>query len=253
MAIYLTTIAAASYLSQFPKALVFKTSDRFYENSGVATMIDSDDDKANEPQAPTVVGPYDFLNGLAELDASAGIKTQTELANDLGKVEGVVRGAVKAIARTVPIERLKEDGRGKLTELGIALVTACVNREDMTLEAWVHGLMEAMKSPEYKTVKGEKATAEDIDLSFMDEQIAATEAQSTALALASDNQFQALAQVNAQLDRQLAQLGDKELEASFQEGFQTEMDKLTKYFEGQMAAKKAFLEAKAKLGETPDF
>lgn len=216
-------------------------------------MIDSNDDKVNEPQTSTSVGPYDFLSGLAELNASVGIKTQTELANELGKVEGVVRGSVKAIAKAVPIERLKEDGRGKLTELGIALVTACVNREDMTLEAWVHGLMEAMKSPEYKTLKGEKATAEDIDLSFMDEQIAATEAQSTALALASNNQFQALAQVNAQLDQQLTQLADKELDASFQEGFQTEMNRLTKFFEGQMAAKKAFLNAKAKLGETPDF
>lgn len=253
MAIFIAAIATAHRLGAMPKPLVYKPLSEGTNYLGVTKTMNDEPTKQDKPQAAAQTGPYAFLYELDKLDHSTGVLTQTELGARLDKVEGVIRGAAKAISKVVPMERLKEDGKGKLTALGVALVTACVNREDTTLEAWVHGLMEAMKSPEFKKVSGEKTTADDIDLSFMDEQIAAKEAQSSALALSGDNQLKALARVNSQLDQQLKGLANKELDASFQEGFQTEMDRLTEFFKGKMAAKKAFLKAQAELGDTPDF
>lgn len=205
---------------------------------------------ADEPQAE----PYAFLYELGELDHTTGLMTQTDLGHELNRVEGVIRGAVKALSKAVPLDRLKEGGKGKLTKLGVALVTACVNRGDITLEAWVHGLMEALKTPEFKRLTGEATTetAADIDLSFLGDRANTLESDSKALALRGDTELSLLMDKSKELEQKLQEIRDKEIQAAEEEAFKAELDLLTAAFRGKMRAKKAFLDHLQNLGSTPD-
>jgi hypothetical protein len=204
---------------------------------------------------PVSESPYAFLHELMNLDAEDGILSQTELGNLLGFSEGVVRGAIKAVSKSIPLEQLKEDGRGKLTERGVKLATMFIQRGDSTTaEAWMHGLMEAMKSPEHKALTGEieAASAADIDLGFLGDRAAKIEADSNALALRGDTALAELMAKNAELDQRMNDLSSKEVQAAEDAAYQAELDKLTAALRGKMRAKRAFLESLEKQGLTPE-
>lgn len=236
MAIFIAAIATAQRLGAMPKPLVHKPFNLSANFLGVTTTMNGDETKENEPQT----GPYAFLYELDGLDHTEGVMTQTELGDRLGKVEGVIRGAGKAVAKAIPMERLKVEGKGKLTALGVAVITACVNREDMTLEAWVHGLMQAIKSPEFRTVKGETPTADDIDLGFLDQKIKDEKTQSTDLALTSQGELAALIRKSQELRSKSTEVSQQEKDRAYQAAYNRRIALLTEELKADIAAQQAF-------------
>lgn len=243
MAIFIAAIATAQRLGAMPKSFVHKPFGFDTNFLGVTTTMNDEETKAGELQAEAHTGPYAFLYELDKLDHATGVMTQTELGIQLDRVEGVIRGAAKAISKAVPVERLKEDGKGKLTELGVALVTACVNREDTTLEAWVHGLMEAMKAPEFRQVSGEKSTADDIDLGFLDRKIRDEQTQSTDLALTSQGELAALIRKSKELQSKSTEVSQQEKDRVYQAAYNRRITLMTEQLKADIAAQQAFEKA----------
>lgn len=252
MAIFIAAIATAQRLGTVPNPLLHKPFSLDTDFLGVTTIMNEDATGQDEPQAEAHTGPYDFLYELGKLDHTTGVMTQTELGAQLDRVEGVIRGAAKAISKAVPVERLKEEGKGKLTELGVALVTACVNREDATLEAWVHGLMEAMKSPEFRQVSGEKSTADDIDLGFLDRKIKDEQTQSTDLALTSQGELEALIRKNKELQSKFTEVSEQEKDRVYQAAYNRRIALMTEQLKADIAAQQAFEKALREGGLTPE-
>lgn len=252
--IFLTTIAAAQAMGAIPKTLVHKPFNLFKTNGVTVTMNDEPTTDGQTTDTPVSESPYGFLSDLAKLDHTTGIMSQTDLAKQLGNLsEGVPRGAVKALSKIIPLDRLKADNR--LTAQGVALVTACVQRGDTTLESWVHGLMQAMKSPEHRALTGVLPTesAADIDLGFLGDRKAQIEANSNALALRGDSELAMLMAKSQELDQRMNSLNSAEIQAAEDAAYQAELDKLTAGLRGKMRAQQAFLASLENQGPTPNF
>lgn len=248
MPLFVAAIATAQRLGALPKPLIYKPLADGTNFLGVTCTMDETEFSAGESKP----GPYDFLKTLSELNSEIGVIPQTGLADQLGVTEGVVRGVAKAIAKVVPIERLKEDGKGKLTAQGVALVTACVQRGDTTLESWVHGLMQAMKAPEFKAIKGESSTADDIDLGFLDQKIENRKAQSTDLALVSQGELAALIRKSKELRSKSTEVTQQEKDRAYQSAYNRRIALLTEELKADIAAQQAFEEALAEGGLAPE-
>lgn len=253
MAIFTTTIAAARYLGAMPNPLVYKPFSLSTFHGVTATMNDETIADVQATDTPVSESPYGFLSDLAQLDHTTGVTTQTGLAEQFNLTEGVVRGAVKGLSKAIPLDRLKADNR--LTAQGVELVTRYIQRGDTTAEAWVHGLMQAMKSPEHRALAGVLPTesAADIDLGFLGDRAAKIQADSNALALRGDSELAQLMAKNQELDQRMSGLNSAEIQAAEDEAYQAELDKLTAAFRGKMRAKQAFLASLENQGPTPNF
>jgi hypothetical protein len=250
MVLFISVVAAAQQWGAVPKSNVYKP----FTYQRVTKMSDTNQDNTEQSASDTETNTYDFLYELANVDAQVGVMTQTQLAEQLGFSEGVVRAAVRAVSAAIPIGQLKEEGKGKLTARGIKVASAFINRGDTTAEAWVHGLMQAMKSPKHKALTGvvEADTAADIDLGFLGDRAKQVEAQSNALALRGDSELAMLMAKNAELEQRMNDLSLKEVQAAEDAAYQAELDKLTAAMRGKVRAQQAFLKSLEGEGLTPD-
>jgi NADH dehydrogenase/NADH:ubiquinone oxidoreductase subunit G len=252
--IFFTTIAAAQAMGAIPKTLVHKPFNLFTTNGVTSQMNDEPTTDGQTTDTPVSESPYEFLNDLAQLDHTTGVMSQTDLAKQLGNLsEGVPRGAVKALAKTIPLDRLKADGR--LTAQGVELVTRYIQRGDTTAEAWIHGLMQAMKSPEHRALTGVVPTesAADIDLGFLGDRKAQIEANSNALALRGDSELASLMAKSQELSQHFGSINAAEIQAAEDAAYQAELDKLTAAMRGKIKAQQAFLASLENQGPTLNF
>lgn len=253
MALFTTTIAAARYLGAMPNTLVYKPFSLSTFHGVTVTMSNEPIEDGQTTDTPVSESPYEFLNDLAQLDYTTGVTTQTGLAEQFNLSEGVVRGAVKGLSKAIPLDRLKADNR--LTAQGVELVTRYIQRGDTTAEAWVHGLMQAMKSPEHRALTGVLPTesAADIDLGFLGDRKAQIEANSNALALRGDSELASLMAKSQELSQHFGSINAAEIQAAEDAAYQAELDKLTAAMRGKIKAQQAFLASLENQGPTPTF
>lgn len=182
------------------------------------------------------------IDRILTLDTTVGVTSKNALAKQLGKAEGTIRAAYKAVQRIIPEASLLVDGR--LTELAVELVRLCLERSG-TIEEWSNELHLALKDTDLIA-----PPENSIELDFLAVELGHIAATSTALVLSGQTTMQTLQATDARLAQIQHDINQARIKQAFERGYQSATALIEAELKGQQQARKEYIEAQRKNRST---